>query len=365
MALVLVMAIAGCGGSSSDELEAVQERLEELEAELAEERASEVVTTTGAPEPTTTTTTSTTTTTTTTTTTLPPPGTVVDRVDVDTDPLFLTYDGSSIWVFHNGGSLAKVDAESGELIDVRRFALPANSPANVAALGDFLWVALPNQILKIDPASGETVETFATEFAPGQMLVDGDDLWMAGNPVEAPYGPGVTIWRFSTVTGDLTALIELDGYPRISVIAGHLWVGDSGKLWKVDLATGEVVRRIALPSIGLNMTFDFAFDGNHIWLTTHLEPEVLKIDPNSGEIVETFLVNDSGTFAASDGTYVYVSNQASATSLLSATVSRIEIATGELSLIDGFLQPMRMLFDGTYLWVLDYDADELVKVVAG
>ena len=59
---------------------------------------------------------------------------------------------------------------------MRRFALPANSPANVAALGDFLQVALPNQILKIDPASGETVETFATEFAPGQMLVDGDDL---------------------------------------------------------------------------------------------------------------------------------------------------------------------------------------------
>ena len=350
---LFVVVLANCGGGSSDELEAVQERVEELEAELAEERASEVVTTAGAPEPTTTT-----------TTTLPPPGTVVDRVDVDSEPLYLTYDGSSIWVLHRGGSLAKVDAESGELIDALRFTQYDGMLGGIAAHGGFLWMALKNQILKIDPASGETVETFATGFVPRQMLLDGDDLWIAADPVEAPDERGWTIWRLSTATGDLTALMELDGFPRISVIEGHLWVGNTGKLWKVDLATGEIVRRIALPSIGF-LTFDFAFDGNDIWLTTFGEPEVLKIDPNSGEIVEIFLVNDGGIFAASDGTYVYVSNSESSTSLLSATISRIETATGELSLIDGFQRPGRMLFDGTYLWVVDQDADELVKVVAG
>ena len=356
---LFVVVLASCGGGSSDELEAVQERLEELEAELAEERASEVVTTTGAPEPTTTTTTSTTTTTTTTTTTLPPPGTVVDRVDVDTGPLFLTYDGSSIWVFHEGGALTEVDAETGELIKTRRFALGGDSIGNVASLGGFLWVVLPNQIHKIEPASGETVETFATEFEPWQILVDGDELWIAA------YREGRgTVWRFSTVTGELTPLIEVEDLPEIGLIEGHLWVGDYRRLLKVDPATGAIVRRITMPFYG--SPFDFTFDGNHIWLTMGiLEPEVLKIDPDSGEILESSLVNDFGTFITTDGTYVYVSNPLSSTSLLSATISRIEIATGELSLIDGFQQPMRMLFDGTYLWVADHDADELVKVVAG
>ena len=352
--------LAGCGGGSSDELEAVQERLEELEAELAEERASEVVTTTGAPEPTTTTTTSTTTTTT--TTTLPPPGTVVDRVDVDAGPLFLTHDGSSIWVFHSGGSLVKVDAESGELIKTLRFALGGDSVGNVAFLGEFLWVVLPNQIHKIDPSSGDTVETFATDFEPTEVVADGYDLWIAGAPSgSSRWDWQGTIWRFSTVTGELTSLIEFEGFPSIGVFEGHLWVDASDALLKVDKDTGAVVRRIAMPS----NTFDFAFDGNHIWLTLTLEPEVLKIDPNSGEILETFLVNDTGTFVASDGTYVYVANSYSSTSLLSATISRIETATGELSLIDGFQWPSEMLFDGTYLWVMDNGADELVKVVAG
>jgi hypothetical protein len=178
---------------------------------------------------------------------------------------------------------------SADLIEIRRRRIP-KVVAAVLFVGVFLW-----GFIGLERSLKHGSQT--SEFAPGQIarypIPDAQPLAYGGGWtwVSGSAGDSTEIYRIDAVTGTTTPLPETRGAVWVTFGAGYAWAlcyvetnspCTGPILMKMDPATGRVIDRIPLPAAAFSVVTGFGA----VWVATL--DGILRIDPNSDQIIQTF-----------------------------------------------------------------------------
>lgn len=154
----------------------------------------------------------------------------------------VSYDGQHVWVA-TGDRLAAMDPASGKVL--RSIDVTAN--AGTAFDGRYLYQIAGDRINRIDPQTGAIVGTIP---AP----TDGDNsglAWGEGSLWVGQYRER-KIHQIDPQTGKVLRTLTSDRFVTgVTWVEGELWHGtwedNASDLRHVDVRTGEVIERIAMP----------------------------------------------------------------------------------------------------------------------
>jgi YVTN family beta-propeller protein len=249
-----------------------------------------------------------------------------------------------------GGIWVQVDAPVDEVqkIDVSTSEVVLGIPRgrNVAFGDDAVWVALGEEVVKIDPISGETRLTVPVE---GSYLAFGaGSVWVAG--------PEGAVVRVDSTTGTPVASITVAPAEITEVAATDdaVWVTSKsvGGVYRIDPSTNAVITSIETG----RGAHGVVIDPSGVWVTNYEESTVSRIDPVTNTVVAT--VEDVGSgvgIVAADGA-IWVSTQGRG-------ISRIDPATNGATLVaelPGW--NYGIAYDEGALWVTDVDGKSLSRI---
>ena len=131
-----------------------------------------------------------------------------------------------------------------------------------------VWAGVPDGLARIDPRSGEVVDTVELDSAQAlQIAVGGGAVWATTFANRAR--------RVEASSGRTTAEFYAGGwlYP-VALAGGAAWVGGSRGLAKLDADTGA-----SLSSSGaIKAVTGIAYGGGSVWLTNAATAEVVRLD---------------------------------------------------------------------------------------
>jgi len=206
-------------------------------------------------------------------------------------------DGADIWVAGSEGTVSRVRASDGKLLDTWTGAPGAFGV--LSAMGQIFVTAStsPGALYRIDPSqpAGDVEMVAALPNTSRGIAFDGTRIWVANVNSVSIVTPGS--WEVITLSAGfvLPTGILYDG--------AHVWVTDAfGRLLELD-GNGAVVKSV---SVGANPRFP-VFDGAHIWVPT--QDGVAVVSAETGEVVATLGTEvDGATAAAFDGDRVMITN---------------------------------------------------------
>ena len=219
---------------------------------------------------------------------------------VGSEPRALAFDGQHVWVGNYAGqTLTKLRAYDGAVMDTVNLGTRID---DVEFDGEYLWVAHGNMsgtISKVRPSDGAVLATYPSGGAcPIALEFDGTNLWIAN------------------------------------------WCG-SGIVAKMNPSDGSIVG-----SYGVFTCNDIAFDGEHIWVTSGNNNQVVKLRASDGANQGTIDVGTNPAGMTFDGTHVWVTNSAD------DTVTKLRAIDGTtLGTFPTGDAPLRAVFDGASIWI--------------
>ncbi|MBI1860849.1 MAG: glutaminyl-peptide cyclotransferase [Deltaproteobacteria bacterium] len=165
----------------------------------------------------------------------------------------------------------------------------------------FLWHALPDAILKIDPKDGTVVERFkpATEYSESLAWFQGKLFELSFSDNSISIGTFVKKQLTFKRGGDTSEVhgwgIAHDG--KSLIITGNY----SPILYFLNPKTLKVERTITAPVTALE---DLAWDGEGIWSSSYTERrgQVFRINPKDGSVKKYFLLSEPEECPVIDGT---------------------------------------------------------------
>ncbi len=189
------------------------------------------------------------------------------------------------------GSIVEID-QATEAVTV--IARDLRQPCGIAWAGGSLWVATltDRTLLRIDPASGETLDSYQLEGTPWDVQPGGGRVWVADRGV-----PGIT--SVDVESGELQPEIVTDGTPSgIAWVDGHLWAAIEGRgmLQRVDESGAEVDLTV---EVGGSPAW-FAATDEALWVTEPIEGGLTAVDPASGEVLRRVIVGSDPLDAVGD-----------------------------------------------------------------
>jgi hypothetical protein len=162
---------------------------------------------------------------------------IVDRWPIDAVPYRIAPAGSVLWVtdFDNGRVLS-VRAGTGQILTTT----PWNDATGIAVAADTVWAAdYFGRLARIDPESGRIIETFRIASDATDVQVVGSDLWITGIN-------GRRLERFDPTRGDVAAW--MDHAWAVAFVHGRPWATVEGGLVRLDPATLEMDGAVPLPN---------------------------------------------------------------------------------------------------------------------
>ena len=270
---------------------------------------------------------------------------------VGNSPELLESDGTDIWVPNNGGTVSRVRASDGKLLDTWTGATLATGV--LIAMGRIFVTGAgsPGSLYSIDPtAAAGPVTTLSSALGanPTGIAFDGNRIWIANNGTGEGDGsisivtPGT--WSVTLVT---TGFVEPAG---ILYDGSNIWVTDfgAGTLLRLD-DSGNIVHTVPVG----NPLYP-AFDGHNIWVPSFNDNSLAVVRASDGTVLKTFSAgnrNRNGlnqpTQAAFDGQRILVTDRTGGVSLFRAT---------DLSIIGnpatpGITSTFGVCSDGVNFWV--------------
>lgn len=223
---------------------------------------------------------------------------------VGTSPVLVKSDGSDIWVANYSGTVSRVRASDGKLLQTWT---GASQTQGVLAAKGLIFVTgntSPGKLYRIDPTQPEgAVTTLIISLGnfPAGIAFDGARIWTANQ------GGSVSIVTLiplsvSTVTAGFNSLngIVFDG--------ANMWVTDqaANKLFKLD-SNGGIIQTVL---VGSAPSYP-VFDGTNIWVPVYAFNTVAVVRASTGAVLATLTGNglNAPTAAAFDGERVMVTNQ--------------------------------------------------------
>ncbi len=210
---------------------------------------------------------------------------------IDGGPDFPLAAFDSMWLLAPDGddqAVVRVDPATNETIV--RIPIPSSPCQGLVASDDAVWVCLPEGAGRIDPGTNTITGTIPFEVGPafGRLA----------------FGAGA-VWSLATDGFDLTNLARIDpatdevttfplGYPGGTIAFGFdaVWITarDAGLLLRVDPTTGAVIEHAS----GLEDPWTVAVGPDALWVTLQgtrearpgpEEPTLARVDPDDGTVV--------------------------------------------------------------------------------
>ena len=226
---------------------------------------------------------------------------------VASTPNLLQSDGTDVWAAIADGTVARVRAGDGKLLESWTGA--SNAYGVLVAMGRIFSAGQvnPGKLYRIDPTlPAGAVTTIATNLgaSPAMMAFDGTRIWTAnlGSPGSVSFvSPTASLpWTVTTITGFAEpAGILYDG--------ANIWMTDltAGKLFKLD-GNAAVLQTV---TVGSGPKFPI-YDGTNIWVPNIFDASVTVVRASSGAVLATLTGNGLSfpNAAAFDGQRVLVTN---------------------------------------------------------
>jgi hypothetical protein len=196
------------------------------------------------------------------------------------------------------------------------------SPRDIICDGADLWVAnfFSGTVSRVRASDGKLLETWTGATAASGIVIARSRVFITGD-----LSPGkIYVIDPKQAAGAVTTLTSsLPASPRTIAFDGfNLWTANSEggfSISRVNPNTGAV---ISFP--GYDNAGSIFFDGTHIWVTETFDDAIKKVDPVSGNILQTINVGMSPIDPVFDGTNIWVPNPGSD----SVTVVRVKDAVG-------------------------------------
>jgi streptogramin lyase len=130
-----------------------------------------------------------------------------------------------------------------------------------------------NKLVKVDPASGAVVSSYATDAAPTSVIFDGVSIWVATDISH-------TLTEYSIVDGSVLNRFDLGSASSVVQAQGiafdgeGIWVCDySGNIKKIDRKNGAT---LVTRAVDANGPVGVLFDGVRVWVTMGPQSKVLR-----------------------------------------------------------------------------------------
>jgi DNA-binding beta-propeller fold protein YncE len=283
--------------------------------------------------------------------------TVLGLTTVGVGPRLLHSDGADIWVANADGTVSRVRASDGKLIEAWTGA--TNADVVRVAMGKVLVTGftIPGNLYRIDPSQpAGAVTTVASTLGntPAGIAFDGGRLWTAniGGGSVSIVTPGATIpWTVTTVAAGFTT-------PTDAMFDGsNIWISDStaGKIFKLD-AAGAILQTVTTGASPNGIIFD----GSNIWVPNFAASTLSVVRASSGVVLATLTGNglDGPGTPAFDGQRVLVTN------ITGNSVSLWKAA--DLSSLGNFstglaTTPLGACSDGIHFWITLQAVNKLAR----
>jgi peptide/nickel transport system substrate-binding protein len=200
-------------------------------------------------------------------------------VRVGSEPSALAVGAGAVWVANGGsGTLSRLDPASGQVVDT----VPVgNDPTAVAVGGGAVWVLNSGDgtLSRFDPQSQRPApSTLRVGNGPVAITADRNHVWVVDR-----YDASVV--ELSPSDGRVTHRVPIGLSPNGATLGyGRLWVADeTGSVFVVDPTIRQVTAQIPT---GIEPGIITAGDGA-IWVTARNAPTLVRIDPNTDHRVRT------------------------------------------------------------------------------
>ena len=184
----------------------------------------------------------------------------------------------AVMLCSSGASATPGDASEG-------LRLGFEHPTGVTWDGTHFWAAdrKTDLFYKIDPASGETIESMESPgYFPSGLAWDGKYLWST-DPTEKK------IFATDVSTGRTVRTLDAPSPSPMGITwdGQFLWICDNrlDLISKIDPLDGTTI--ISFPSPARDPR-GIVFDGTYLWCSDRMRDEIHMIDPASGMVVVTF-----------------------------------------------------------------------------
>ncbi|MGH9245384.1 MAG: Hsp70 family protein [Acidimicrobiales bacterium] len=271
---------------------------------------------------------------------------VVDVVDTERPAWPATPVGSEVWTMTQDGGLSVFDADDPE--DSQQIFTPTNLKSPLLVDGDQVWMGRGSQFFQLDAANHEVVGSLETDrdsvfFIDQPALISTETL--AFGAIWTDAGEGVR--RIDTATGAAADAVIPGSVVDITRDAQEMWATNTaGQVFRLDPTTGaqlaaggagegmgkvvlageevwyidydgDAVRRIDREFASGNITAELddapggaLFAAGSLWVTVEKEDQVVRINPENGEIEAT--IDDVGrrpAYIVGDDEQVWVALQ--------------------------------------------------------
>lgn len=275
----------------------------------------------------------------------PPPAEPYDafspvEVKVKSDPDWLAVGFGSLWVKRPEGSVDRIDPASGSILE--EIAIHEPRPEACHGLGtgaDSVWTCDAQDLVRIDPATNEVVETVAVGkiLGQGRLVRAADRIWvLTGNgdrligvdeadgsmsdPIALPVacndlGAAADVvyvaceredrvLRVDPASGAVTAASTIDGPTWVSAAEGGVWVSGAKDVYRLDPVTLSTA--ITVPGMATGYLGSIWADADGLWVRK-VDPFLTKVT-DSGAIARIISADlESGGDVVVDGGHVWAS----------------------------------------------------------
>jgi hypothetical protein len=271
-------------------------------------------------------------------------------------PQLLKSDGADIWVANGDGTVSRVKASDGRVLENWTGATGAQGV--LVAMGKIFITGTtnPGTLYQIDPTQlAGAVTTVSTGLgdSPLGVAYDGQRIWTANIGT----GPGTGSVSIITLNPVTITNVTLGFSTPVGILydGANIWVTDIGDdmLKKLD-SNGAIIQSVSVSGGRLP-----AFDGTNIWVPEQGSNTVSVVRASTGVVLATLSGNGltSPFQAAFDGERILVTNgSANSVSLWKATDLT---PIGTFGTGSGF--PYGACSDGLNFWITLFNTDKLAR----
>jgi hypothetical protein len=271
------------------------------------------------------------------------------------------FDGLDIWVPSNSGTVSRVRAGDGRLLET--WTTPGASPFGVSvAMGRIVVSAglgpNPGKIFTIDPAQAAGAATLvASTLGSGPLAIafDGSRFWTAnfGGSVSIVTPQPAIPWSVSNVN------VTVGSPAPVGIVF------DGSNIWTTDANASTITRLSSVGSILQTVTvgaapYNPAFDGANIWVPNNFSNSVTVMRASTGAILQTLTGNGLNfPYAAGfDGERVLITNETGDSVSLWKAADLTPLGSSGMGALS---HPRGVCSDGLNFWITLGSAGKLAR----